>query len=831
MGATAIKSGMDATEVGDSDDSIPEVLPRYNKTSKQGRQLEKIQSGTGVLYILVVAIFVEFLNVITKNDSKEEEIEEKVCCGSNSIEIELPIKFDLKSSSKLHSLMNDTIARMSIYKGLKNLSSEMQIYPEISLDMYPVYGPGVGPAIDLLLSTTPPPTRQELMANESLRLCTFHNYPAFRIVSCLLLAKAGFFYTGHNDEVICYSCDKSVAGWNLGSDPYKVHKENSPDCNHLRAMDTYNMSVAASAPENSTTAAEAKPDNSSTESAAKSAPSNNATSFSSKADSGYNTQTTSSEFVETAGFKFGGSAAEGNNTSVPAAEGNVTSVPAAEGKNTSVPEAEGNNTSVPAAEGNNTSVPNSVNNSSISSVGNDKNSSNVPSTIISSSLPNSSNTNTAGIQDTSTPVNNYPTQPSESTGRTPVATPVSGYKGPANPQRTRAYYPDYVLPGDRLKTFDKWPADIRQTPKQMLESGFFYAGYEDCVRCFQCGIGLRNWEPPDNPHVEHARWSPRCPFLLQAKGSDFINLVMDAVAQLEQRKNDQTAGQSTETTTQSSNNNTVVTTSENQQNSASASGSSVDNASITPSGTPTDTSNPSPSKPPSNTPAAASKATPSASQGVTAAGKDMKGTDMSNPTLSEPPSATPAAASKHTPSSSPSITAAGKDLKGAETVSTKHNITVDDVSTTNVVTGSDKAKDLTDLMKTEIVRKIKQDGYGEDNVKAALRILLDTKEATDITEAMIYDTVRKNTSVRHRRTALGGEAAAEPLSEELQRIKKENREMRERTVCKICLEDQVSIAFIPCGHLVACGHCAHAITRCAVCRKPITSKILTHMDV
>jgi len=49
--------------------------------------------------------------------------------------------------------------------------------------------------------------------------------------------------------------------------------------------------------------------------------------------------------------------------------------------------------------------------------------------------------------------------------------------------------------------------------------------------------GLRNWEPPDNPHVEHARWSPKCPFLLGVKGQDFINLVLDAVAQLAQRVN------------------------------------------------------------------------------------------------------------------------------------------------------------------------------------------------------------------------------------------------------------------------------------------------------
>jgi len=44
--------------------------------------------------------------------------------------------------------------------------------------------------------------------------------------------------------------------------------------------------------------------------------------------------------------------------------------------------------------------------------------------------------------------------------------------------------------------------------------------------------GLRYWEPPDNPFVEHARWSPKCPFILSVKGQDFVNLVQDPVRQV-----------------------------------------------------------------------------------------------------------------------------------------------------------------------------------------------------------------------------------------------------------------------------------------------------------
>ncbi|KAH9508099.1 hypothetical protein Btru_052848 [Bulinus truncatus] len=51
----------------------------------------------------------------------------------------------------------------------------------------------------------------------------------------------------------------------------------------------------------------------------------------------------------------------------------------------------------------------------------------------------------------------------------------------------------------------------------LAEAGFYYAGYSDCVRCFHCGGGIFNWEVGDNAWVEHARWFPRCQYILQKK--------------------------------------------------------------------------------------------------------------------------------------------------------------------------------------------------------------------------------------------------------------------------------------------------------------------------
>lgn len=37
--------------------------------------------------------------------------------------------------------------------------------------------------------------------------------------------------------------------------------------------------------------------------------------------------------------------------------------------------------------------------------------------------------------------------------------------------------------------------------------------------------GLRNWERGDDALAEHARWFPKCSFLLQNRGADFVKLV------------------------------------------------------------------------------------------------------------------------------------------------------------------------------------------------------------------------------------------------------------------------------------------------------------------
>uniref|UniRef100_A0A8C7ZQ89 Baculoviral IAP repeat containing 2 n=1 Tax=Oryzias sinensis TaxID=183150 RepID=A0A8C7ZQ89_9TELE len=78
---------------------------------------------------------------------------------------------------------------------------------------------------------------------------------------------------------------------------------------------------------------------------------------------------------------------------------------------------------------------------------------------------------------------------------------------------------------DRRLTFVNWPSRIPVRPEQLAKAGFYYVGRNDDVKCFCCDGGLRCWESGDDPWVEHAKWFPRCEYLLQEKGQDFVHQI------------------------------------------------------------------------------------------------------------------------------------------------------------------------------------------------------------------------------------------------------------------------------------------------------------------
>ncbi|KAH3736344.1 hypothetical protein DPMN_042907, partial [Dreissena polymorpha] len=82
-----------------------------------------------------------------------------------------------------------------------------------------------------------------------------------------------------------------------------------------------------------------------------------------------------------------------------------------------------------------------------------------------------------------------------------------------------AKYPAYSDAEKRLATFRGWPL-AEPNPHTLCTAGFFFTDRDyDLVRCFCCGIGLKDFSDSDDPLLEHAKHSPNCPFMIDYFGS------------------------------------------------------------------------------------------------------------------------------------------------------------------------------------------------------------------------------------------------------------------------------------------------------------------------
>ena len=283
----------------------------------------------------------------------------------------------------------------------------------------------------------------------------------------------------------------------------------------------------------------------------------------------------------------------------------------------------------------------------------------------------------------------------------PSATVSSSSVIPNVPPR----YQDYTLPHQRLDTFASWPRDHPILPHDLSKAGFFFTGIDDLVRCFNCGGGLTRWDTDDNPWVEHARWFPKCTFLRQNKGDDFIQTIQDMVKQVELEE------QLTQT----------------HQNSASR---------------------------------------------------------------------TPSAAEEN-------------------------------------------------IEQLVAVRSVRELGYSMDVIKAAYKDERQKHRDGEISAAQLLEQVLENED----KNSCCSAPDSENISVSIEESKIENCESRHQKsessaeestgkstaasdilLCKVCMEEQVSIVFLPCGHLVTCGQCAPAMRKCPLCRAHVKSTVKTYLS-
>ncbi|XP_060072005.1 death-associated inhibitor of apoptosis 1-like [Ylistrum balloti] len=639
-----------------------------------------------------------------------------------------------EGTKNTYSIENVKYKPHSFWNLKDNLSWLRQFEPhKVCLDVFPS-------SLNFYFQNSENGDASESMNIEWLRLRSFS---ADRNISVrpIRLARAGFYYTGTSDEVRCFSCGIQRSNWMAGEDPAEIHKRISPLCRHVNGTDNRNIAISresdhtnssratvtaspresdhASSSRATVTASSREGDHTNSSCATVTASPRESDHASSSratvtASSRESDHASSSRATVTASSResdhacsrammasfenqgmFVGSHEKKKPSTINVNRKYVVNSQLAgragrdmetQQENPSIEQRTGK--TKPHSHGQRSDHRNVIQNvlsleqeqTRISNGHEDANTSITPQV--------SANRSSATEQPHRSSANNRHRHNISSSGSGAVSDSVVQKLAPLGVVFDKPKYPAYAVLTVRMSSYSGWPCS--QTQSLMAEAGFVYAGYADYTRCFFCGGGLRNWIDGDDPWVEHARWFPRCAYLRQSKGLDFIRLVHENLDD------------------------------ENQ-----AHGSISDN---------------------------------------------VQGKKCENPTENLP---------------------------------------------------SDK-----EVAELPAFQSVVQQGYSADQATQVIRKLW-TKGITDVhstdilTEILrINDDDGDEDDPEMKNTDYGGirNTSNDDVEEhEIRRLEEENRRLQKEKLCRICEEEDASIAFLPCAHLVCCHVCAQAVRRCPVC--------------
>jgi hypothetical protein len=296
------------------------------------------------------------------------------------------------------------------------------------------------------------------------RLLTFKDFPSHVDVRPVTLARCGMYYSGNGDEVICAFCHVHLKNWKTGDCIVSKHQEQSPNCPYL-AVSIYPKNVPLK-PRTEGLSLKQLVDNF--------VAGNPSSSISHDTPLYSSLQPTDSSEME-----HHCASQTANNFASLNQKGNCYTL-------------SGNGSSVESPQQHAQSLPANL---PVSSSNNDDLHTRPP---LLSSLYQSSTLRKDGVGQI--------THPPPPTSQTQI------HDSSVHAMRSEA---------TRLETYDRFSLDANVKPADLAKSGFFYVGPSDRVRCAFCNLNLHNWEAGDNPHVEHQRYAPTCPFI---RGQDVGNI-------------------------------------------------------------------------------------------------------------------------------------------------------------------------------------------------------------------------------------------------------------------------------------------------------------------
>lgn len=355
-------------------------------------------------------------------------------------------------------------------------------------------------------------------------------------------------------------------------------------------------------------------------------------------------------------------------------------------------------------------------------------------------------------------------------------------------------HPCYATLEARLRSYLHWPPALAQTPRQLSEAGFFYVGVSDHVKCFHCDGGLRNWVPGDEPWIEHSRWYPTCGFLRLVKGPDYINGVLRDYPT-------QNVSVSTAPVSDSSTSTSGSTRFTEQQVDEMMRHAICETAIQL--GLPRDTVKRALRVQLENTGAPFNDVSGVLS---VAAGMQADMTETVSGTVVHEEGA-PDEVSRP-------VSISGSFVGSADVANNNDS--------SNVVQGSPPlASPDSDIASSSGVESGHED-------TGRLPMSFSPPHSDDVClnsgSSSPSSTPMSTLTLESPRAVSADEGVSASGLEE------EYRRLREQKQCKVCMDCEVGVVFLPCGHLITCVNCAPALSDCPLCRQPIRGTVRTYLS-
>lgn len=346
----------------------------------------------------------------------------------------------------------------------------------------------------------------------------------------------------------------------------------------------------------------------------------------------------------------------------------------------------------------------------------------------------------------------------------------------------------------RIRTFCNWPSSALVPPQQLASAGFYYTGHSDDVKCFCCDGGLRCWESGDDPWVEHAKWFPRCEYLLEIKGQEFVSQVQANFPHLLEQLLS-----------------TSDTPPEDEKSEAAivhfGTGESSEDAVMM------------------NTPVvkaalemgfSRSLVRQTVQHQILATGENYKTiSDLVIGLLD---------AEDELREEQKEQAAEEKESEDLKLIRKNKMMLLQHLTCVTPI--------LDCLLSAGAITEQECNAVKQKPQTLRARTLIDTVLAKGNTAATSFrNSLQERDPVLYKdlfaqqdtRSLPTDDIAALPMEEQL-------RKLQEERTCKVCMDREVSIVFIPCGHLVVCKDCAPSLRKCPICRGTIKGTVRTFLS-